>query len=121
MADTVDTDQLVRRKKRTFANLAGFILGIPAGLGILAAFHYTTLSESEAARYVRDPVEWAEVEPLDPTVLPEVLHRLGNGFAGAQRRHQCAPAVDHELVHHRGARRIEPLDVVDDEQRITAG
>ena len=26
-----------------------------------------------------------------------------------------------ELVHHRGARRIEPLDVVDDEQRVTAG
>jgi hypothetical protein len=58
---TAATPGAADRGRRSYANVAAFVLGLPAAAGVLAAVHYGPLRDTVVFRYLQHPVEWVEV------------------------------------------------------------
>jgi len=87
-------DKQLRRKKRSLANVAGFVLGVPVAVGLLAAFHFSELKDTLAGRYLRDPIEWAEVVLFCVAAFALLARYLGQRRVRAVFNHEILPEWD---------------------------
>jgi biopolymer transport protein ExbB/TolQ len=96
-----------------------FVLGVPLGVGLLAAVHCTPLAESEWAHYVSHPVEQVTVVMFG-CALGALLTKLANlGRERAAFRHDILPAWDGKTVAPETAGHL--LDEIESQGRRGSG
>jgi biopolymer transport protein ExbB/TolQ len=54
-------DRSAARERRGNGLLPALLGGVPLAVGVLCSIHFTSVAQTEAARYVHNPVEWVEV------------------------------------------------------------
>jgi biopolymer transport protein ExbB/TolQ len=87
MASTSTTSTRDHKTRSGNGNLAAFLVGLPLAAAILAAFHFTALRETPAARYVSHTVEQVEVVLFScalGALAAKILHSLSERRAWKQ-------------------------------------
>jgi hypothetical protein len=54
-------DRAAARERRGNGLLPALLGGVPLAVAVLCSIHFTSVAQTEAARYVHNPVEWVEV------------------------------------------------------------
>ncbi len=81
------------RPRGSWAMVAAFVLGVPAGVGLLVLIHLGPLDvHEEIVRYVSHPVEWVEVVLFCCALAALFAKAVGQVPERAARRYEVLPA-----------------------------